>query len=51
MRLVLLDKSEWKKFSQAAHAVCFNENRTPDFDRYDYALVVENEKGIPTGVS
>lgn len=47
MRIVILEQKEWKKFSEAAHAVCFKEKRPVEFDRYDYAIVAENDKGVP----
>lgn len=42
-----LTPKEWSEFSEMAHLIVFNEKRSKSMDRVDFALIVENEKGVP----
>lgn len=41
MILVKATPAEWSNYSEAAHAVVFNEHRPAEMDRIDYALIAE----------
>lgn len=41
-----LDSVEWKNLSESAHLICFNEKRSGDLDRIDYALVIKDDGGL-----
>jgi RimJ/RimL family protein N-acetyltransferase len=43
-----LTPDEWAELSEAAHHVVFEEKRSWDMDRIDYALICE-EGGVPCG--
>jgi hypothetical protein len=38
MRVIKMLAKDWAKYSQDAHLVCFDEMRSPDFNRIDFAL-------------
>lgn len=47
MKVVVFSKAEFEPIAANAHLVCFGETTPKDFDRYDYALIVEDENGTP----
>lgn len=46
MNLMVFPKAEWDKYAEYAHLVCFDEHRPKEMNRYDFALVAE-EDGKP----
>lgn len=44
MRVVRVEKEEWKVLSEKAHLIVFNENKNSENDRIDFALTVEEEE-------
>lgn len=44
MQTVRIDKSDWLRLAESAHAIAFNDFRPADFDRIDFALIVEHEE-------
>lgn len=45
MFVELIDKDNWKKLSKDAHMMAFQEERDPEMDRIDYALLaVKDDK-------
>lgn len=38
MKLGVYLSEEWNKLAKDAHLICFNENRDPETNRYDYVL-------------
>jgi hypothetical protein len=47
MRVVLIGKEDWVEIAEKAHLIVFNEVKKPEMDRIDFALLVENDGGIP----
>jgi hypothetical protein len=50
VRLEVYSSDEWKILAQNAHLACFNEDRSPEMNRIDFAiLVVDNDVPIAYG--
>lgn len=43
MRVVRVDKNEWKALAERAHLIVFGEKMVADEDRIDFTLVLEGE--------
>ncbi len=46
MEVVKISRDNWKALSESAHMVAFNDFKPADFDRIDFALVVEHERTL-----
>lgn len=43
IEVVKFSAHDWKQYSENAHMIAFNEIKSRDFDRIDFALLVVNE--------
>ncbi len=44
LKAIRIDKQDWQKLSESAHAIAFNDFKPADFERIDFAIIVEDEK-------
>lgn len=51
IKISVLPKHEWDEYAENAHLICFGEHREKSFNRYDFAVVAENEDGVPLAYS
>lgn len=51
MKVQKLDKETWKLLSEGVHRIVFRENRPPETERVDFALIVEDAEGVPASYS
>lgn len=44
-----LSADDWAGFSEAAHKICFSEQKPKEWDRIDFALLGVNSDDVPLG--
>lgn len=47
MRIERYEKDTWKELAESAHQICFEEKRSINLDRVDFALFAITHSGIP----
>lgn len=45
MKVVVFDKSEWDKYAEKAHLICFKSHYENKYNKYDFAIIVESDSG------
>jgi len=46
-----LSLEEWNEMSKDAHLLCFSEERNPEMNRCNFALLITDEKDVPVAYS